>query len=445
MKKRYIANCLKQYKKSSPLRLHMPGHKGENRLGLGNSYSYDVTELSFSDNLADPTSVIKSAEEDIARLCSAKKSYLLTGGSTLGVLASIYAIKHLGKKLIVQKGSHKSVFNALQLLNIQPVFLNEKSENGLITVKTFENEDLFESADNDLIGALITSPDYFGRSADLKKISKILHKNGKVLIVDGAHGGHFAKFNKECYAGKYADVWVDGAHKTLNTLTQGAVLNLNNLDLQEGIEKGLDIFSTSSPSYLIMASIEDGVKALHESSTKKLNEFILNTEKVKKTVLSKGFSLVESDDILKIGINLNNLANGYEVGEYLEKKGIFAELVSDNYLLFMLGLNFSSEQADRLIDALNGIILKQQKTQNLKKNTKLQVKTSYLQAVNSPYEWVDVKNAKGLVCAENAGLFPPCYPLIVAGEVFDNRVIDQLLNKNTFGVKNGKVKVVKER
>lgn len=184
---------------------------------------------------------------------------------------------------------------------------------------------------------------------------------------------------------------------------------------------------------------------MHESSTKKLNEFILNTEKVKKTVLSKGFSLVESDDILKIGINLNNLANGYEVGEYLEKKGIFAELVSDNYLLFMLGLNFSSEQADRLIDALNGIILKQQKTQNLKKNTKLQVKTSYLQAVNSPYEWVDVKNAKGLVCAENAGLFPPCYPLIVAGEVFDNRVIDQLLNKNTFGVKNGKVKVVKER
>ena len=249
MKKRYIANCLQQYKKSSPLRLHMPGHKGERRLGFGNCYSYDVTELSFSDNLAEPTSVIKRAEEDIAKLCGAKKSYLLTGGSTLGVLASVYAVKHLGKKLIVPKGSHKSVFNALQLLNIEPVFLSEKSENGLITVKEFENEELLESADNDIIGALITSPDYFGRSANLKKISDALHKNGKVLIVDGAHGGHFAKFNKECYAGKYADLWVDGEHKTLNTLTQGAVLNLNNLELQEGLERALDIFSTSSPSY----------------------------------------------------------------------------------------------------------------------------------------------------------------------------------------------------
>ena len=441
MEKEYIADCLVNYAKRNAVRGHMPGHKGVGNGILESVFKYDVTELSFSDNLANPTGVIRLAENDVANICGAKRSRILTGGSTLGVLASVYAVKNRGKKMIIQRTSHKSVYNALELLGIEPLILNDCIENGVAT-GSFSNEELFDCCDNDVIGALLTSPDYFGRALDLKNIKARLQKNGKVLLIDGAHGGHFVFDNPLLYAGKYADVWVDGAHKTLQTLTQGALLHVNDTNLLSGIEEGLSIFSTSSPSYLIMASVESGVKNFLKIKSENENTFNKAKEILLNAIIENGYRVLQTDDNLKVCF-LCEKGNGLKIGNELENAGIYPELVSDNAVLFMLGYSFNENDALRVKDILNkncdhGALKAQEKNSFVKRAI------SYISARNLKSELIPLGSASGRICAENAGTFPPCYPIITAGEIFDNDVIGALSVKNTFGVYEGKVKVVKE-
>lgn len=441
-KKLHIACCLEKYARDNAIRLHMPGHKGENLGFIGDMFSYDITELSFSDNLADANGVIAKAQKDIAKICGAKRSFILTGGSSLGVLSMVYAVKTLGKKMIVPRSSHKSVFNALSICGIEPIILNERLINGLPST-TFENESLLECADNDVIGALITSPNYFGQAFDLKKIANLLHSKGKLLLVDGAHGAHFAFENLELYPANYADAWVDGAHKTLYTLTQGAILHLNELSLEQKVKDALSIFSTSSPSYPIMATVESGVKCYCDIKKANLKNFNLAKNILLEGVKNLGFELLDCNDPLKVTINLKGLANGFKVAKALEMAGVFIELYNADYLLLMLSYRFNSQSAKQVVEVLSNIKKTKSKTNRLT-NYFPSREMAYLTAISAPCELVPIKESLNRICAENAGVFPPCYPIILAGEVFDNAVIDRLLTENTFGCYEGKVKVVKE-
>lgn len=434
---------LTAYAEQNATRYHMPGHKGSGSGILSDIYPYDITELSFSDNLTNPNGVIDNAEKDLASLVGAKRSRILTGGSTLGVLVSVFAAKAYYKgeksKLIICKSSHKSVYNILGLLGIEPIFLPEKIIDGL----PFPDlNNLPELCDNGVIGALFTSPDYFGRCLDLEKISKILKQNGKLLIVDGAHGAHMPFVQPELYAGRYSDIWVDGAHKTLKTLTQGALLCINNTALLDYAEEGLSIFSTSSPNYLITGSVEDGYKSFAELD-KTLFEEVKKAKAVFGERLSRGYSMIKSDDILKLCVDLHENADGARMGEYLEKNNIYAELAAGRFLIFMLAPTFDYDSAKKLVELLNGY--KESVKVSKIKNKECAPKRAlpYVMAKKCDFEFIDLKDAKGRISAGEVGLFPPCFPLIVAGEVFDNRLIGELLNKNTFGIGNGKVKVVK--
>lgn len=446
MKKEYISGCLKGYAKSDAVRLHMPGHKGKGAGILKKAYALDITELSFSDNLACPSGVIAKAEKDIAKLLGAKRSRILTGGSTLGIFAMVHAVKERGSKLLVQRTAHKSIFNALELLGIEPVILNDNFSQDGIGCSTFENDYLFDLNDSDLIGALLTSPDYFGRALNLKQIKNRLNKNGKLLLIDGAHGGHFAFENRQIYAGSYADIWVDGAHKTFQTLTQGAILNVNNPSLIEGIEEGLSVFSTTSPSYLIMASVESGVKRYCDLKEKNYKEFTLAKQKLTEGIVDLGLSVLPCDDILKLTLCLNGKADGNKIGELLEENGIYAELACKNHILFMLSFAFSLTDAERIIEALKKAEYKQAINNNVAFPS-LSRAMDYNLARKAKTEEIPLTKASGRICACNAGVFPPCYPVILAGEVFDNNAIELLSAPNTFGVleKNGEktVKVVK--
>ena len=425
----------------------MPGHKGYRKGNYGflkSVYPVDITELSFSDNLAAPTGIIKSAEDDIARLCSCNRAHILTGGSTLGVLAMVCAVKNRGKKLIISKSSHKSVYNALKLFNIEPVFLQEDLSCGLPS-PNYLNANIVENCDNDVIGALLTSPDYFGRVSDLQYFASNLKKQGKLLLVDGAHGGHFARTFNNGYPAKYADIWVDGAHKTLNTLTQGALLLVNNEELEDEVENALNIFSTSSPNYIIMASVENGVKDLFELSEKRLNAFENNKKIIENSILDRGFSLLKCDDQFKITVDFCAKVNGIKAQEEFEKQNIFVELACDRFMLLMLSPYITKVQALKVAKAFKGLKLQMGSEHFGTLFIELERKLSYINAINAQSELIDLRECAGRICAENAGIFPPCYPVITAGEVFDNRVIDQLLhNKSTFGVFDKQVKVVKE-
>ena len=421
----------------------MPGHKGKGSGILKSVYKYDVTELSATDNLAAPYGAIMSAENDLAKCLGAKKSFILTGGSTLGIFAMLYAVSGKGNKIIIEKSSHKSVFNALKLFNIEPVFLPQKIVNGLNEINV---EDIDKLCDNGVIGALLTSPDYFGRVKKLKEAALILHRKNKFLLVDGAHGAHLKFTSPELYCGNFADAWVDGAHKTLKTLTMGALLNVNNQSLTEKIREGLNIFASSSPSFLIAASVEDGVKDFSEIPQEVFERFYKLSDYVIKNV-KKDYCVIQSDDKLKLCFDLKNRADARRVGEFLEKRGIFPELSEGRFLIFILSPHFSAKQANYLVKALNDYdrFTDGNQTKDDIFDINLQRKTSYLSASSSDNqcEYVDLPYALNRIAAANAGFFPPCYPLITCGEVFDNRVIAALSGKNTFGVEGGKVKVLK--
>ena len=433
---------LNNYAESESSRYHMPGHKGKGDGILSSVYPYDITELSFSDNLAEPCGVIDLAEKDIAALIGAGKARILTGGSTLGVLTTVYAAAKFFKgkrnKILLPESSHKSVYNAIKILGLEPVFINEKIVDGL---PLFNVEDIAELCDNGAIGLFLTSPDYFGRCVDLEYAKKITQKNGCFFMVDGAHGAHMAFTDKKHYAGTYADIWVESAHKTLKTLTQGALLGINDLRLSYFAEDGLSIFSTSSPNYLIMSSVEDGYKSFAE-----IPESVFENCKKAKSVfaerLCKDYSVINSDDFLKLCIDLKGKTDGATAGKLLEENGIFAELACGRFLIFMISPYFNEEQAIKLVTALNNLPVNGETDCECFSVLAPERKMSYTAAADSCAEWVDLKAANGRISAGEVGLFPPCFPLITAGEMFDNELIARLLTGNTFGIKDGKVKVV---
>ena len=188
--------------KKAHLSFHTPGHKNA---------KWDITELSFSDNLSSPKGCILQAEQDIATLLQAQKSFILTDGSTSGVLSMLYAARRLGAKTVAfALASHKSVYNGCKILGLTPLVY----ENAETQTLVFKKADVI----------FITSPNYYGSVADLQSLRAFCDENDKLLLIDGAHGGHL-RFEKTLYAGSYADMWVDGVHKSLPAFTQGAVVS----------------------------------------------------------------------------------------------------------------------------------------------------------------------------------------------------------------------------
>ncbi len=303
-----IAEMLKAQKRRH-ISFHTPGHK---RPGA------DITELSYSDNLASPKGVLSLAEREVAEILGADKSFLLTDGSTSGVLSMIYAFRLAGgKKLALPVFSHGSALHACKALGVSPVWIFSKTSFG-IPEQPSEKE--IEKALQQADGLFLTSPDYYGFLAPLSFAKELCKEAGKPLLVDGAHGGHLHFTND--HAGKFADLWVDGVHKSLPALTQGAVVSAKGEWVQR-LQTAVKTFRTTSPSYPILASVEAAVKFPRNLKIETLaNEF------------KKQYGCVKNDDWTKVLVPFGACAR--DASEMLEKKGIYAEFCDGNYLLFYL-------------------------------------------------------------------------------------------------------------
>ena len=227
-----------------PVSYHMPGHKG---MDIFRKYGYedflnrfvdcDITEIPGADNLFQAEGIIQEVQERYARLYDVKRSYLQINGTSGGIIASIMASVGPGRKLILARNCHKSVFNALILAGIEPVyaqpeFLEEYGISGAVSVEEIE-KCMAENPDADAV--ILPSPNYYGICSDIEAIAEAVHRENKVLIVDQAHGAHLKFFQKygfgegmpksaeECGA----DIVIGSIHKTLASLTQSAILNLN--------------------------------------------------------------------------------------------------------------------------------------------------------------------------------------------------------------------------
>lgn len=423
-KKKTLKSCriyqmLRKSAKKRHVPFHMPGHK------IG---KWDITELAYSDNLASPRGCIAQAEREIAKILGAYKSFILTDGSTSGVLSMLYAVKRLGvRKIALFERSHQSVWNGCNLMGITPLVYTQKEEKmpnppTMSALKEVLGE-ILDAAD----ALFITSPDYYGNVADLAEFRRYCDEKKKLLLIDGAHGGHL-HFDRALYAGEYADMWVDGVHKSLPALTQGAVVSAREEKFADALLQGVATFRTTSPSYPIMASVEYAVKYPRNQ----------RLERDVKTYISSQDRVYASKDWTKLCAFFGEYA--FEAEAELIQKGIYPEFCDGNAVMFYLSPLTKARDFERLKKELKTLFAKYL---YFVKEERKPTPTPLVLDKNAKTEWVEIEKSMGKTCAADCGLFPPCTPLIKRGERISEEKIG-LLQKaaNTYGLIEGKILVV---
>lgn len=459
-----ILNFLLEHAENHPVSFHMPGHKGSaiyRRFGyepfLTAIMDCDITEIPGADNLFQTEGILKAAQEEYAKLYGAKRSYLLINGTSGGVIAAVMAAVPKGKKLVMARNSHKAIFNSLVLAGVEPVYaypemIHEYGISGVITPEEIERC-LAENPDAEAV--ILPSPNYYGICSDIQAIADVVHARGKVLIVDQAHGAHL-KFFSDAGCEKMpksaeeqgADITVNSIHKTLASFTQSALLNLNSDRVDPYVlEDKLQMIQSTSPSYLLMASLDINADILKRHGPEVMTEwydallyFYQNARNIPGLVLI-GNPFAEGSDIsLDITkINLDMSAAGLDAAELearLMERGIYAELTTGNILMCMTGIGNTKSDMERLLSALQEISAGRSAGTPEKKpvNAVFEAKLE-LRSVPKDKERIPLAEGAGRVCASAIIPYPPGIPFVCPGEVMTGEVISYIRDLRAAGEK----------
>ena len=459
-----LYNKLNTYSVGDVYPFHMPGHK-RNVPSIKGAYDYDITEIDGFDNLHHPRGILRESMDMAAGFYGTKKTYYLVNGSTCGLLSAISALVSRGGKLLMARNCHKAVYNAVYLNNLKaryiyPRPIEDASILGGIHPKDVEDM-LNENPDAEAV--IITSPTYEGVVSYIQAISKVVHERGIPLIVDEAHGAHFSmsgyfpKSALECGA----DVVIQSVHKTLPSLTQTALLHIcGDLVDEKVIERYLSIYQSSSPSYVLMASIDNCIREIMDNGPhgflqyeEYLTEFrekmskLTQLKLLDKKILGKagcydldmGKLVIMVDSITYTGQDLYD--------ELLSKYHIQLEMAARDYVIAMTSLKDSKEGFDRLYEALFNIDrdirikegygqaegLMHIKPINADKFDGVKDKPvvscmEIHEAMDSTKEAIDFSSSSGRIAAEYVYMYPPGIPVIVPGQIIDRLIIDYLLD-----------------
>lgn len=440
--------------------MHMPGHKRNvDMMHMPNPYMLDITEIEGFDNLHQAEGVLEELSLRISRLYGSKRAYPLVNGSTAGILAAISAATCRGDKVLVARNAHKSVYNAIMLMGLEPVYyyphlIDDSSIFGGIL--TTEIEALLINNPG-IKAVIITSPTYEGIVSDIKKISDIVHRYNALLIVDEAHGAHFGFIKQlpESAVTLGADLVIQSLHKTLPSFTQTAILHSNRNDIISRLARYLACYESSSPSYILLAGIdrcisilEDRGKELFEAYYGRLKHFydsISGLEKIR--VLDWniiGRSGVFDWDPSKLTVCVKNTdINGRRLQDILRKDyHIEMEMAALDYALGIAGICDTDEGFRRMSTALleidkncRPILPGESKADNILKAA-VKPERILLPCELEGYETeiVNMDESVGRIAAGCISLFPPGCPLIVAGERIDRELIDYIKQVKQTGI-----------
>lgn len=442
-----ICDFVKNYVKSNPYRLHVPGHKGNGFLGIE---SYDVTEIDGADDLYCPTSIILESEKNASALYECPTFYTTEGSShairAMVYLANLYAKRNnKSTNILATRNVHKSFLTVTSLLNIDVEFIIDKESNSYlssnITPEFLEN--YLKNLEVLPCAFYITSPDYLGNIADIKGLKLVLEKYGILLLVDNAHGAYLKFLDSSLFPIDLgADMCASSAHKTLPVLTGGAYLHLSNsaFDLiGSDVKTALSNFGSTSPSYLTLQSLDYANKILNENFKNKLLEKVQTLLELKNNLLNLGFNLIDNEP-LKLTISPKSYGyTGIEVKDYLYSKGIIPEFYDNDFIVFMFGVNTNENTFEVLYNALKDIKKRPQILSLPPKPTVSEKKYSLNQILFLNHEVIDVKDSENRVYAEINLHCPPAVPIIIPGEVITKEIINTFIYYNI-----DKIKVIKE-
>lgn len=449
MKKKGVTQFLLSHAEKKPVSFHMPGHKGaaiyrEHGYGqfLDQFVDCDITEIPGADNLYQAEDIIADTMAKYRSLYGVRESYLLINGSSAGLVASILTCVPRGGKLIMARNCHKSIFNGLLMAGAEPVYLHPEmiddyGISGEISVASVEAA-IKENPDASAV--ILPSPNYYGICSDIKAIAEAVHEADMVLIVDQAHGAHlhfFGSHLNEPFKSADdlgADIVIQSTHKTLASFTQSAIVNLCTDRVDKYLfEDKLQLIESTSPSYLLMASLDLNADLLEAYGQDLIDAWEGHIRWFYEEAVSvEGLRVMAHPMLDHTKINLDMSAygiDGLELEEMLNERDIFPELVTGNIVMCMTGIGNKQCDYERLLEALKEIAatreLREEEGQaGAPATQKVTMKRLLQTAIPTAKESVPMEDAAGRVCAASIIPYPPGIPIICPGEIIDQEVLD---------------------
>lgn len=447
---------LEEYAQSNIYPFHMPGHKRKWRTAA-DPYAIDITEIDGFDNLHHAEEVLKDAQERAAELYGSKQAYYLVNGSTCGLLAAIGAACRRRGSILVARNCHKAVYHGIYMQELTAHYVYPKiNAYGIACAVTPEQIEKELSQHPDVEAVLLTSPTYEGVVSDIARIAELVHAHGIPLIVDEAHGAHFGLTEDEVFPDSAvhcgADLVVQSLHKTLPSYTQTALLHVcSDRVPQKRVEQFLDIYETSSPSYILMAGMERCIRYMRESGAQELRRFRERLDRFGSRMAAlRRLKLIGRADFSKeqaFGFDASKLllytGNAGITGKalydmLLQDYGLQMEMAAGNYVLAMTSLMDTDDGFERLEVALLEIdarlsqkspdsVTAASTSENVSQFAQLYTPQEQVctiaEALDSAQEAVELKNATGRIVSDYIYLYPPGIPLLAPGERITEKAV----------------------
>ncbi len=434
-----LNELLNAYSLSGAYPMHMPGHKRNGSLlGAELPYRLDITEIPGFDNLQSPEGVLKSTAELAARLYGAERAYLSVNGSTGAILAAVRACAKPYDQVIVARNCHKSVYSAMEIGLLKPSFIAPDVDPDTGIARSVEPAQVREAlkANPGAKLVVVTSPTYEGVLSDIRGIAEAAHESGIPLLVDSAHGAHlgFSPFFGESAVQAGADLTVVSLHKTLPALTQSALLlSRGGLTDEAALHNAVNAFQTSSPSYVLLASIDACLRLLETQGgrlfadyERRLKRFRDKMGRLRRLRL---YGLKGDGPRPYYGLDPGKLAiatnaadiTGPELAELLRGEyKIETEMAAPEYALAMTSLCDTDEGFELLSEALLKIDagLKEGSARSMPERPALPQRAAFpYELAGEEGEPVELCRCAGRVSMEYVWAYPPGVPLIAPGEI----------------------------
>jgi len=429
------------YSANNYVRCHTPGHSGNAealRGALSAVTAFDVTEVDGLDSLYHADNIILKCEQNAAKLFEAKRTLISAGGCTLAIQTMIALVYQNGRKIAVSRNAHRSAVSTFALLDIEPVWLYPQGE--VITAQTVE--DTLNNI-SDICAVYLTSPDYYGRLCDIKSISEICHKHAVPLLVDNAHGSHLGLLKTNLHPIHLgADLTACSAHKTLPVLTGGAFLNINNEQYIEDAKRLMSIFGSTSPSYLIMSSLDLCVDWAMNNGKKSFSELEDKVSELKATAKKCGV-LPDFENVDPVRLTLLPAKiglSGIDTAKQLKSRQIVVEYYDDEYVVLILTPFLKPTDFKTIDDAIKALrpVGTAVSKNNIPEFRGAKAVMSPRQAVFSKSEIIPIHMCKGRIAADIICPCPPGIPAVIPGEEISEQAVNYLASRNI-----DKIRVVK--
>lgn len=456
----YLYSKLIQYSSSDYYGFHMPGHKRSSALtGTELPYKIDITEIEGFDDLHHAKGILREAQERAAKVYQAEETHYLINGSTAGLLSAVFGCTRRGDRILMARNCHKSVYNAVFLNGLRPVYIYPEEVQGTEMNGEIAQRQVDQLLNDypDVRAVVITSPTYDGVVSDVRKIAETVHKRNIPLILDEAHGAHlgfhpyFPENGNQCGA----DLVIHSLHKTLPALTQTALLHMNgDIVNRSQVRKYLHMLQSSSPSYVLMAGMDECIRMLEERGEEVFAQYSVLLDHARKRLQELRYMELmrtERYDPSKLVISVKDtvLADSGEIFTgrdlyrwLLDNYHLQAEMAAGFYVIFMTSPADMPEGMERLISALYEIDQKLviNKSDERKsacpeipdiRETAISQEAVYSscdaeekRAEGS--ETVLWSEAEGRISLEYTYLYPPGIPLIVPGERISGQTVKQI-------------------